>query len=138
MSGRVDRDTDDKAGRRRAELVTRSVSALLLALLVGGLIVLELQRGDARARITVTPHYDRAYEHDGQAYVPVTVANDGDRTTGTLRVDLSRPVEGEQPEVAEFEFTFLAGGELDEGTAVFDEAPDPETLEISVVSVTEP
>lgn len=121
-----------------AEHVTLGVSIALLALLVGGLVALELRRGDQHPRVGVTPHFGDAYRHDDQWYLPVTIRNDGDRATGTLRVDVVRPVEGEQPEVAELEYAFVAGGEEVEGTAVFDEEPTTETIELDVVSVTDP
>lgn len=137
MAGTASRRTRNKQPTG-AERVTLVVSIVLLALLVGGLITLELRRGDAHARVDVTPHFADAYRHDDQWYLPVTIRNDGDRATGTLRVDVVRPVEGEQPEVAELEYAFVAGDEEVEGTAVFDEEPTADTIELDVVSVTEP
>lgn len=121
-----------------AERVTLGVSALLLLLLVGGMVVLEARRGDEPPRVVVTPHFDRASEHDGDWYLPVTIGNDGDRATDQLRVELVRPVPGEEPETAELEYAFVDGGEEVEGIAVFDERPSKETIEVDVLAVTEP
>ena len=124
--------------RTRAELVTLAISILLFGGLVGGLVWLELQRGDEPARVTVTPHFSKVEQHDDAWYLPVTIRNDGDRATDVLRVDLVRPIEGEDPEVAELEYAFVAGDEEVEGIAVFDEEPTKDTIEIDVISVTEP
>ena len=124
--------------RTGAERITLIVSFVLLALLIGGLVVLEQQRGNEPARVHVTPHFSKAEEHDGDWYLPVTIKNEGDQATDALRVDLVRPIEGEQPEVAELDYTFVAGGEQVEGIAVFDEEPTKDSIEVDVVSVTEP
>lgn len=124
--------------RTSAERLTLGISLLLLIGLLGGLLWLETRRGDAPARVEVDAHFDSTYEHDEQWYLPVTIRNAGDRAAGTLRVDIVRPVEGEQPEVAELEYTFVAGGEEVEGAVVFDERPTASTVEVDVVSVTEP
>lgn len=137
MPGSGSRHTKD-GGQTGAEQVTLAISVALLALLVGGLLWLELQRGDARPRITVTPHYDATYQHDERWYLPVSVRNDGDKATGTLRVALVRPIEGEEAEVADLEYVFVAGGEQVEGTAVFDEEPTEETIDVDIISVTAP
>jgi uncharacterized protein (TIGR02588 family) len=126
------------APRTGAELVTLGISVVLLALLLGGLLWLDLRRGDEPARVKVTPHFSQAEQHDGDWYLPVTIENVGDEATDALRVDLVRPIEGEQPEVADLEYTFVAGGEQVEGIAVFDEEPTKDSIEVDVVSVTEP
>lgn len=126
---------DEQTG---AERITLAISLALLAILVGGIVWIELQRGDARARITVTPHFDAAYQHDGDWYLPTTIRNDGDRPTDVLHVSLERPIEGEQPEVAELVYAFVSGGEEVDGTAVFDEEPTADTIEVDVVAVTDP
>jgi uncharacterized protein (TIGR02588 family) len=127
-----------KHDRTGAERVTLAISVLLLLGLLGGLVWLEVQRGDEPARLTVIPHFTKAEQHDDQWYLPVTIRNDGDRATDLLRVDLVRPVPGEDPEVAELEYSFVAGDEEVEGIAVFDERPTKDTIEIDVVGVTEP
>lgn len=127
-----------KHDRTRAEFITLAISIMLLVALVGGLVALELRRGDQPARVTVTPHFSKAKQHDEAWYLPVTIRNDGDRATDRLRIDLVRPVPGEDPEVAELEYAFVAGDEQVEGIAVFDEEPTSDTIEIDVVSVTEP
>jgi uncharacterized protein (TIGR02588 family) len=134
---RASRRSKDQA-RSGAERITLIVSFVLLVLLIGGLVVLEQQRGNEPARVQVTPHFSKLEEHDGDWYLPVTIQNVGDQATDALRVDLVRPVEGEQPEVAELDYTFVAGGEQVEGIAVFDEEPSTDSIEVDVVSVTDP
>jgi uncharacterized protein (TIGR02588 family) len=137
MATKLSRRSKDDP-RTTAELVTLAASVLMLLLLVGGLVWLELRRGDEPAHVTVTPHFSKAEQHEGQWYLPVTIKNAGDRATDMLRVDLVRPVAGEQPEVAELEYTFVAGGEEVDGIAVFDERPTSDSIDVDVVGVTEP
>lgn len=134
-----------KASRRhgkdeqtRAEIVTLAISVVLLVILVGVLLWLDLRGGDARARITTDLHFDAAYEHDGDWYLPVTITNDGDRATDVLQVDIVRPIEGEHPETSTLEYAFVAGGAQVAGTAVFDEKPTEDTIEVDVLTITEP
>lgn len=138
MSGKALSGRRGKAGVTAAERVTLGVSILLLIVLVGGLVYLDVQRGDKPPRIVVEPDFEGAAEHEGDWYLPVTLRNEGDRTTDLLRVDLVRPVANQEPEVAELHYTFVAGGAEVEGIAVFDERPTSQTIEVDVVSVTEP
>jgi uncharacterized protein (TIGR02588 family) len=124
--------------RTKAELVTLAISIVLLVALVGGLFWLDLRGGDEPARISTDLHFSDAYQHDGAWYLPVTITNDGDRATDQLQVDIVRPIAGEQPETSSLEYTFVAGGEQVEGTAVFDEEPTPDTIEVDVLAITEP
>jgi uncharacterized protein (TIGR02588 family) len=124
--------------RTKAEIVTLVISLLLLTGLVGGLIWLDVQAGDSPARITTDLDFAGAYEHEGDWYLPVTITNEGDRATDQLQVDIVRPVEGEQPETSTLEYTFVAGGEQVAGTAVFDEEPTEDTIEVDVLAITEP
>jgi uncharacterized protein (TIGR02588 family) len=114
--------------RTRAELVTLAISLLVLLALVGGIVWLDLRGGDDPARITTDLQFTDAYEHDG----------DGDRAADVLQVDIVRPIEGEQPETSTLEYAFVAGGEQVAGTAVFDEEPTPDTIEVDVLTITEP
>ncbi len=122
----------------RAEIVTLVISVLVLIALVGGLVWLDVNGGDDPARITTDLRVEDAYEHAGSWYLPVTITNEGDRATEQLQVDIVRPIEGEQPETSTLEYTFVAGGERVEGTAVFDEEPTEDTIEVDVLSITEP
>ena len=124
--------------RTTAEVVTLAISVVLLVGLVGMLLWLDLGRGDASARITTDLRFDSAYEHEGAWYLPVTFTNVGDRATEVLEVDIVRPIDGEQPETSTLAYTFVAGGEQVDGTAVFDEKPTPDTIEVDVLAITEP
>ena len=124
--------------RTRAELVTLAISLLVLLALVGGIVWLDLRGGDDPARITTDLQFTDAYEHDGDWYLPVTITNEGDRAADVLQVDIVRPIEGEQPETSTLEYAFVAGGEQVAGTAVFDEEPTPDTIEVDVLTITEP
>ncbi len=124
--------------RHPAENVTLGISIALLALLVGLIAWLEVSSSSEPPHLRVTPDFDAVEQAEGDWYLPVTVENTGDEAADSVRVDLVRPVEGEQPEVAELAYTFLAGDEQVSGTAVFDERPTEDTIEIDVHSTTDP
>lgn len=121
-----------------AELVTLAISIVLLVTLVGGLVWLDVRGGDARARISTDLRFSEAYESGGDWYLPVWITNEGDRATDVLEVDIVRPIEGEQPETSTLAYAFVAGGERVKGTAVFDEKPTEDTIEVDVLGITEP
>lgn len=137
MAGRTSRRhaNDDQT---RAEVVTLVISVLVLAALVGGLVWLDVRGGDDPARISTDLHFDDTYRDGDAWYLPVTIRNTGDRAADQLLVDIVRPVEGEQPETSTLEFTFVAGGERVRGTAVFDEEPTADTIDVDVQAITEP
>jgi uncharacterized protein (TIGR02588 family) len=125
--------------RTLAELVTLGISIVLLVGLVGTLAWLDLRSGDERVRIDVRPEFARAYEHDGVWYLPVTITNVGDRATDLLRVELTNTAAGDdQPEVAEFEYAFVSGGERVRGTAIFDAQPTRDSVQVDEIAITEP
>jgi uncharacterized protein (TIGR02588 family) len=124
--------------RTSAELVTLLISVLLLGGLVGGLVWMELSRGDSRVRIDVQPHFSKVYHHADGWYLPVTITNNGDRATNMLRVDITRPIPGEDPETSDLSYQFVGGGQSVEGTAVFDERPTKDTIQVDVIGTTEP
>lgn len=124
--------------RTTAEFVTLGISLALLAVVVGGLIWLDVSTGDAPPQFDIDLAYDDAYQSSGQWYLPVTITNVGDRATDILVVDVTRPVEGEEPEVSTLEYAFVAGGEEVSGYAVFDEEPTEDSIETDVQAITEP
>ncbi|MCW2955983.1 MAG: hypothetical protein JWO69_852 [Thermoleophilia bacterium] len=125
--------------RGRAELTTLVMSIILLLALFGGLATLHVVRGEASPpRFEITPAWSDASRHGDEWYLPVDVTNAGDLTADTVTVSLERPVPGEQPETADLEFVFVAGGETVRGVAVFDEEPTPETVDTGSISYTEP
>lgn len=125
-------------GSRAPERVTFVVSVVLLAGLLGGIAWLQATSGSERAGIDVVPRFSDAFERHGDWYLPVEITNSGDEATDMVRVDLVRPIEGEQPEVAEVELAFVAGGETEEGVVAFDERPTKDTIEVDVHGYTVP
>jgi uncharacterized protein (TIGR02588 family) len=124
--------------RGTPERITLAIAILLLASFVGALTYLQLTAGSAAAGLHVRAEFDRAFERDGDWYLPVTVVNSGDEPTDAVLVALEREDDGEQPEVAELEFAFLAGGEEVSGRAVFDARPTRENTTVDVMSYTDP
>lgn len=124
--------------RDAAQRITLGLSVLLLVGLAALIIGLEVSRGEMPPQFRVIPDYEAATKTEGAWSLPVMITNTGDLAADAVRVDIVRPVAGEDPEIAELEFVFVAGGEQVAGVAVFDERPTAETIEIDVQSSTEP
>jgi uncharacterized protein (TIGR02588 family) len=78
------------------------------------------------------------YHHGDSWYLPVTIANVGDRSTDLLRVVVARTSPGDIPEESELEYEFVAGHEHVKGIAVFTAPPTPDTVEANASAITLP
>jgi uncharacterized protein (TIGR02588 family) len=125
-------------GRGLPERVTLAVSIAIVLAITGGLITLNLRAGSSPAALSVTPDFAAAFERDGSWYLPVEVSNTGDQPTDTVTVALERATGEAEPEVAELDFAFVAGGETVSGWAAFDERPTAATIHVDPVSYTDP
>lgn len=120
------------------ERVTLAVSILIVAAIMGALVTLTLRAGSAPASLHVQPDFHGAFQKHGSWYLPVEVTNTGDEPTDMVTVALDRATGDGDPEVAELQFSFVAGGETVSGWAAFDERPTPETIHVDPVSYTDP
>jgi uncharacterized protein (TIGR02588 family) len=120
------------------ERVTLGISVAVVIAMLGTLTALNLQAGSSPAALRVTPDFAAAFEKDGSWYLPVEVTNTGDQPTDTVTVALERATGAADPEVAELDFTFVAGGETVSGWAAFDERPTAATTHVDPVSYTDP
>lgn len=120
------------------ERVTLVASVAILVALLGGIAWLQSSDGSARPALDVTPRYGDAYQRHGDWYLPVEVTNSGDQPTDMVRIDLLQSVPGERPEVAELEFAFLAGAEVEQSVVVFEDRPSEANVTVDVQSYTVP
>lgn len=124
--------------RGMPERVTLAVSIVIVAAILATLVTLTLRAGSAPASLDVRPDFGGSFRKHGSWYLPVEVTNTGDEPTDTVTVALERATGEGDPEVAELQFTFVAGGETVSGWAAFDERPTPETIHVDPVSYTDP
>lgn len=114
-------------GRSLAEWVSFGVAAAILAAVAGLVVLLWVRSPSTPPKITVTQ--SGAVRTVGDAfYVPFRVMNSGGLTADSVLVVAELLRDGEAIESSEQEFTFLSGGEVEEGAFVF--AHDPRSGEL--------
>ena len=109
--------------RRGAEWVALAVSVLIVLGLAGLVIYQEVVRGTEPPVIEVQPKLEEVRQEGGAYYVPINIANKGEVTAEDIEVQMSLEIEGEEPEMIAFAVKFLAGGETEEQTVVFQNDP---------------
>ena len=116
---------DDKEQKKRtgAEWFTLAISVLIVLVLAGLVIYQEVARGTEPPVIEVQPRLEEVRQEGNTYYVPVEIANKGERTAEDVEGQISLEIEGEEPETIAFAVKFLAGGETDEQTAAFQNDP---------------
>ncbi len=123
--------------RSTAEWVSFGIAAAIL-LAVAGLVVyywLAVEQGPPV--LTIAPAGD-VREVGGQFYVPFAVANAGGNTAAGVRVVAELRAGGAVVERSEQLFSYLAGGERQEGTFVFHHDPGAGELTLSIDSYRRP
>ncbi|HMQ30911.1 MAG TPA: TIGR02588 family protein [Chloroflexaceae bacterium] len=119
-------------GRPLAEWVSFGVAAALLAVVVGLVGYLWWRVPPTPPVLTISQSGPIRRE-GAQHYVPFTVANGGGATADAVVVRAELRVGGEVVEEGEQEFSFLSGGEREEGAFVFTRDPGAGALELRVV-----
>lgn len=110
------------AGRSLAESVSFGVAATILAVVAGLVLYLWWSVPGTDPVLTVV-RAGEVREAGGQFYVPFTVTNSGGLTAEAVVVQAELVVGGETVEEGAQEFSFLAGGEVEEGAFIFTEDP---------------
>ncbi len=123
--------------RRRSrdlpELITLILSIGIVALLVGGVVFVQLSSGDRPPAISVQASLDEVRAVAGGFELEVEVRNDGDRAAEAIRLVVVQEVEGRTSE-HEIEIDFLAGGGVARATAVLRSDPRRSTVRVEVRS----
>lgn len=117
-----------------AERATLAISAALVLAVVGLLLVLQATGGAAQPTFEATPLAEEVRREGDAWYLPISVANRGDRTAEQVLVRVELAAESGSPETAEFTIDFLPGGETAEGTVVFPSDPLAGDLAVGVAS----
>jgi len=118
-----------RAGRHVAEVVTLVVSIAVVALLVAGVLYVQVARGDRLPAIDVTVSLDEVRADGERFYLPVKIENTGDQAAEAVRVVVLQRV-GERDLEHELLIDYLAGRGSADATAVL--TRDPRQAEVRV------
>lgn len=121
--------------RTRPEWVTFGVSALILVVVVGLLVVRVFHTDAAAAPVVDRP--GAVNEVSGQFFVPVEIVNRGDLGAAEVQVVAELTIDGHTASSDQV-VDFLGGGETQELTFVFAENPADGELAITVSGFAEP
>ena len=109
--------------RTGAEWVTLGASVLIVLALAGLVLYQQFTQGTKPPTIQIEPKLNEMRQEGDAYYLPVEVTNTGEKTAESIEVQFSLdPGEGE-PEAAAFSVQFLAGGESENQTIVFQSDP---------------
>jgi uncharacterized protein (TIGR02588 family) len=118
-----------RAGRHVAEVVTLVVSIAVVALLVAGVLYVQVARGDRLPAIDVTVSLETVRADGERFYLPVKIENTGDQAAEAVRVIVLQRV-GERELEHELLIDYLAGRGSADATAVL--TRDPRQAEVRV------
>ena len=133
-TGQPDQGAQD---RSLAEWVSFGVAAAILLAVAGLVVYYWLYVPQGPPVLTVAPAGD-VREVGGQFYAPFVVANTGGDTAAQVRVVAELRAGGAVVERGEQTFTYLAGGERQQGAFVFHHDPRAGELTLSIDSYREP
>ena len=122
-----------RAGRHVAEVVTLVLSIAVVALLVAGVLYVQVARGDRLPAIDVTVSLDEVRADGERFYLPVKIENTGDQAAEAVRVVVLQRV-GERELEHELLIDYLAGGGTADATAVLMEDPRRAGIRLEVRS----
>lgn len=118
-----------RAGRHVAEVVTLVVSIAVVALLVAGVLYVQVAQGDRLPAIDVTVSLDEVRAEGERFYLPVKIENTGHQAAEAVRVIVLQRV-GERELEHELLIDYLAGRGSADATAVL--TRDPRQAEVRV------
>ena len=122
-----------RPGRDAAELVTLAVSIAVVAALIGGVMYVQLARGDRLPAIEVRAVVDELRAEGGRFYLPVEIENTGDQAAESVLIVVIQRV-GEREVEHELLIDYLAGGGTADATAVLMEDPRRAGIRLEVRS----
>jgi uncharacterized protein (TIGR02588 family) len=115
-------DCQQKSERSFAEIVSFSISLLLLSLLVGAIVYKWVTKKNQPPIISVQTASE-IRQARGQFYIPFTVANIGGETVESVEIIAEFNSNGEIAEIGSQQIDFLSDGETKEGAFIIDRNP---------------
>jgi uncharacterized protein (TIGR02588 family) len=120
-----------RPGRDAAEIVTLVVSIAVVAALIGGVVFVQLARGERPPAVNASALIDGARAEGGRFYLPIEISNSGDQAAEAVRVVVVQRI-GERDVDHELLIDYLAGHGRQEATALLGDDPrrSPVTVEV--------
>lgn len=118
-----------RAKREVSEIVTLAVSIAVVAALVGGVLYVQLARGDRLPAIEATALLEEVRVEGDRYYLPVEIENTGDQAAEDVLVIVLQRV-GDEDVEHELLIDYLAGHGTADATAVLTE--DPRSAEVTI------
>ena len=131
------KETRDRE-RAVAEWTSFAISTAILLGVVGFLTYRHFTGEDTPPMVEVQTQMEGVRQVGGRFYLPIEVANRGAETAQDVLIRVELRTGSEEPEEAELQFTFLAGGATERGTAIFRRDPRQGELSAEVMSYLEP
>jgi uncharacterized protein (TIGR02588 family) len=128
MSDDREDDQDRPRPSKPAEWVTFGVSAAIVLAVIGA-ILLQVTHSPSPAAPTVA--VGEVQERNGDYVVPVVVRNEGDETAENVQVNATLTLDDGEV-AADQVIDFLAGGEREELSFVFEDDPGDGELEVVI------
>ena len=122
-----------RPGRDVAEIATLVVSIAVVAALIGGVVYVQLARGDRLPAIEVRATVDELRAEGGRFYLPVEIENTGHQAAEAVLIVVIQRV-GEREVEHELLIDYLAGGATANATAVLMEDPRRAGIRLEVRS----
>lgn len=116
-----------------AELATLVVSVAVVVALIGGVVFVQLARGERPPVLEATVSLDGTRAEGGRYYLPIEIGNRGDQAAEAVLVVVVQRA-GEREVQHEFVIDYLAGHARAKGTAVLAEDPRRVRVEVEVRS----
>lgn len=118
-----------RAGRDTAEIVTLAISIAVVVALVGGVLYVQLARGDRLPAIDARASLEEVRVEGDRYYLPVEIENTGDQAAEDVLVIVIQRVGDEEVE-HELLIDYLAGHGRADAIAVLSE--DPRSAEVTI------
>lgn len=123
----------ESSTRELPELVTLLLSVAVVLVLIGGVLYVQVARGDQPPAITAEALVDEVRVEGDRFYLPIEISNSGDQAAEAILVVVVQRV-GEEDVEHEFLIDYLAGHGTADAIAVLTEDPRRAQVRVDVRS----
>lgn len=135
---RFEQQSQESEGRPAAEWTTLGISVAFVAAMVALVTWFYFRGAEEVPAIVAEAQLAEVSERNGSWYLPIEILNDGDATVADAIIRGELVTGSGEPQTAEVTIDFLAGGEREQATLVFDSDPREGDLTVAPVSYENP
>lgn len=132
------RQKSDNSERSVAEWTTLGISSAILLGIISMVLWFAFTQSDQPPIISVEPLLTEIRHDETGYYVPVVIQNHGDETVADAMIEGELIIQGQESETSEITIGFLAAGEEEHGTLVFQNDPEDGDFTVSIRSFKKP